>query len=403
MNPAPDPVDPWEVAVCGAGPTGLLLAGELAERGVRVVVLERDDAPSSWPKANGVVGAAAIELRKRGLLAGTGLRVVSPPRFQFGPLELRLGLGPGNPLHILPVPQRRLEEILEQRATSRGAEVRRGHEVLGFEQSDAEVLVTVGTTGATKEVRTRYLVGCDGARSAVRKFAGIGFPGFTSDEISRIARVIVPHGWMRRAGDGFEIPGVGHVVAMRPNRLPGGAFSIAPAKALDPSAPGDQYLISTHEPVEEEGARDELSVDELRASLRRVLGADLPFTDATALRSTVGNSRQADAYRVGRVFLAGDAAHLYNAGGSALNVGLQDAIDLAGRLAAVLRGNAPERELDQYETVRRPAGERVLQHTRAQAALGRDDESSRALRATFGELIASRGGARRAARMLESA
>jgi choline dehydrogenase-like flavoprotein len=102
----------WDVAIVGAGPVGLLLAGELAARDIRVVVFERDDAPSPIPKANGVVGHSAVELAKRGILAGAGLRVVSPPQFQFGPLMLKLGLGPRNPLHILPVPQRRLEELL---------------------------------------------------------------------------------------------------------------------------------------------------------------------------------------------------------------------------------------------------------------------------------------------------
>jgi 2-polyprenyl-6-methoxyphenol hydroxylase-like FAD-dependent oxidoreductase len=94
----------FEVAIAGAGPVGLLLAGELAACGIRVVVLERAEAPSSIPKANGIVGHAAIALTRRGVFAGTRLRVVSPPRFQFGPLVINLGFGPGNPLHILPIP-----------------------------------------------------------------------------------------------------------------------------------------------------------------------------------------------------------------------------------------------------------------------------------------------------------
>jgi 2-polyprenyl-6-methoxyphenol hydroxylase-like FAD-dependent oxidoreductase len=190
---------------------------------------------------------------------------------------------------------------------------------------------------------------------------------------------------------------------MRTNPMPGGGFTIAPAAVLDSTASEDLYLISTHEPRGEAEASDHLSVDELRASLRRVLGANLPFSDAVAARSTVGNSRQADAYRSGRVFLSGDAAHVFNAGGSALNVGLQDALDLGRRLAAVLRDEASAAELDGYESVRRPAGERALQHTRAQAALARRDDSSSALRQVLGTVIADPAAARSLARLIEAA
>jgi 2-polyprenyl-6-methoxyphenol hydroxylase-like FAD-dependent oxidoreductase len=399
----PDPQHPWDVVVVGAGPVGLLLAGELAAAGLRVAVLERDAAPSPVPKANGIVGRSALELANRGLLADTGLRVISPPRFQFGPLVLDLGAGPGNPLHILPVPQRRLEELLERRAVAHGARVYRGCAVTGFAQGDAGVVVEFRAGDRSASVEARYLVGADGAHSFVRKQAGIGFPGFTSDEVARIARITIPSAQITRAGDGLTIAGVGWVAAMRTNPMPGGGFSIAPAAVLDATAPEDLYLVSTHEPRGEAQASDAVSVDELRASLRRVLGADLPFTDAAAVRSTVGNSRQADAYRSGRVFLAGDAAHVFNAGGSALNVGLQDALDLAGRLTAVLRDGTGDEELDGYEAVRRPAGERALQHTRAQAALARRDDTGHSLREVLGTVIADPAAARSLARLIEAA
>ena len=399
----PDTMHAWDVVIVGAGPVGLLLASELAAQDLRVAVLERAAFPSPLPKANGIVGQSALDLAERGVLDGTGLRVISPPRFQFGPVVLELGPGPENPLHILPVPQRRLEELFERRAVAYGARVYRGCEVTGFVQGDAGVTIEFHAGGAPATLEARYLVGCDGAHSLVRKQAGIGFPGFTSDEIARIARVTIPPAQITRAGDGLAIAGVGRVAAMRTNPMPGGGFSIAPAAVLDAAASADLYVISTHEPCGEAQASDCLSVDELRASLRRVLGADLPFTGVAAARSTVGNSRQADAYRSGRVFLSGDAGHVFNAGGSALNVGLQDAFDLARRLAAVLRDGAPDEELDGYESVRRPAGERALQHTRAQAALARRDDSSRALREVLGTVIADPAAAWSLARLIEAA
>jgi 2-polyprenyl-6-methoxyphenol hydroxylase-like FAD-dependent oxidoreductase len=391
----------WEVAIAGAGPIGLLLAGELAEAGIRTLVLEAAAEPPAIPKANGIVGRSARDIAER--LAGSGLRVVSPPRFPFGPVALHLGAGPRNPLHILPVPQRRLEQLLEDRARAHGAVLRRGNAVAGFVQNDSCVRIDVRGAHGKSRVSAAYLVGADGARSFVRTHAGIGFPGFTSDQIARIARVTIPAGAITRAGDGFDIPGIGRVAAMLPNRRPGGGFSIAPVAALDPEAPADLYLVSTHERRGTAKPSDDVPVDELRASIRRVLGADLPFTEATAIRSTIGNSRQADAYRVGRVLLAGDAAHIFNAGGSSLNAGVQDALDLAPRFVATLRGSAEDDPLDGYAAARRPAVDRVLEHTRVQAALGGDDDTARALRAVWGELVTERAAARAVARLLEAA
>lgn len=302
----------------------------------------------------------------------------------------------------VPNPQRRLEKLLEQRATTQGAQVRRRHEVSGFTPTDSGVTIKVGVGDATRSVRARYLVGCDGVHSLVRKQAGIEFPGFTSDQVARIARVTIPADQIIPTGDSFDIAGLGRLVGMRPNNLHSGSFfSIAPVSVLDHSAPEDLYLISTHEPRGDAEPNDSVSIDELRASLHRVLGGELPFTQATAIHSIVANSRQADAYRRGRVFLAGDAAHIFNAGGSSLNAGLLDALDLAARLIAVLRERTPTDALDGYESVRHPAGQRVLQHTRTQAMLSRNDENGRALREIVSDLLTSRRAARHLARLIE--
>jgi 2-polyprenyl-6-methoxyphenol hydroxylase-like FAD-dependent oxidoreductase len=374
-----------DVVIVGAGPTGLMLAGELAQAGVRTTVLDRNEQPVTIPKGNGVVGRSALELRSRGLLRGTGLRAVRARRFRFGPSTLELGWI-GSPLHILPIPQRRLEALLEQRATRLGAKILRGREVAGFEPDDDGVTVHSGVA-----LRTRYLVGCDGAHSLARKHLGFVFPGVTSTDISRLARLTNPHA--TRARGAVEVPGVGRLVPFLPNRTAHGSVTIAPVDALDGRASADLYLVSTHEPRGAAEPTDQLGDGELRASLRRVLGADLPFTTADAARSVVANSRQAQRYRVGRVFLAGDAAHIFSAGGSAINAGLLDAIALATSLRTG--------DLDSYETLRYAAGARTLALTRVQLALEGSDETGEALRAVFGALLSSRTTARRIATLIE--
>jgi 2-polyprenyl-6-methoxyphenol hydroxylase-like FAD-dependent oxidoreductase len=387
-----------DVIVVGAGPAGLLLAAELAAAGVRPLVLERAAHPARTPKANGVVGRAAVELRQRGLLRGTGLRVRRPPRFHYGPFTLHLGLLRG-PLHVLPVPQRLLEELLAARATALGATLLRGHEVTGFVQNDDRVTVYARTADAEIELHAHYLAGCDGAHSLVRKQLGIAFPGHTSTNLSRLARVTIPAA--TRDGRGIAIPGVGRLALFQPNLTEHGSVTIAPADALDRSAPPDLYIVSTHEPRGDAEPADELSETELRASLRRVLGADLPVTTAHAARSVLANSRQADRYRSGRAFLAGDAAHVFSAGGSALNIGLTDAIALAETLTTALHVTVDDAVLDGYETRRYPAAGRALAHTRVQHTLAAADETGDALRGVFAELLNDRATARRIATLIE--
>lgn len=189
----------------------------------------------------------------------------------------------------------------------------------------------------------------------------------------------------------------------RRERQPRGSVTISPMRALDRTAPTDLYSLSTREPRGDVTPTDDLRIDELRASLRRILGADLPFTAAHAARSTIANSRQAGRYRSGRVLLAGDAAHVFGAGGSALNVGLSDAIALAERLTLALRTDtdAEFSQLDGYEAERYPAARRAFAVTRVQQALESADETGDALRDVFGVLLRDRSAARRMARLME--
>jgi len=260
-----------------------------------------------------------------------------------------------------------------------------------------EDAVTLGVRGPDDDyrLRARYLVGCDGAHSLVRKQAGIGFPGVTSTEVSRIGRVFLPTATITRGGGEVNVPGVGRLRLMGQVSTPGGVYSLGPLTALDKNAPPGAYIVSTREDDPSADLSAPMTLDELRASVRRVLGADLPMTDPQLLTRIVGNSRQADRYRSGRILIAGDAAHVFGLGGS-LNAGLLDAVNLGWKLAAACQGRAPAALLDSYQTERHLAGRHALTQTRAQRALavlgqggGRQpgQEGAEALRELFGDAL----------------
>lgn len=374
-----------DVVIIGAGPTGLLLAGELALLGVRPTILERLPEPSTVPKANGLVGQIVRLLDHRGLLPtlSQGVPFVGPtPQFKFGALTLDLSrIAGGSPLLILPIQQRRLEQLLTERALALGARIEYGNELRGLTQDDDAVTLDLGD----HQVRARYVVGCDGGRGTSRKLLGVDFPGYTSDEVARIGRVTLPGARVLPTGE-VDVPGFGRLTQYHPVRTAHGGYNAGQLSPLDPTASPDVYVISTHEPGEEPDTP--MTLDEFRASARRVLGADLPMTDPQWLSRTVGNSRLASRFRVGRVFLAGDAAHLFNAGGFGLNAGMLDAVNLGWKLAADVHGWAPPTLLDTYHSERHPAGERTIMHTRAQAALTGAGENVEALRTLFTELTA---------------
>lgn len=386
-----------DVVIVGGGPNGLLMATELALAGVRPVVLERLTERPTAPKANGLVGRVVAALDRRGLYERFSGGAPGPepvPGFQFGAVPFGLSTVDDNALYALPVPQRRMEELLAERAAELGVEVRRGHEVTALSQDTDTVTLDVRGPDGDHRLGARYLVAADGARSLVRKAVGIGFPGITDRGfVARSGEVAVPEPYAVAGSGELDVPGVGRFRPATFTRTEHGLFAYAAF------APG-RFRVSAMEWTDESLTDTyEMDVAELRAALHRVLGADVPVevpAGAAPPRRIVGvNSRQADRYRAGRVFLVGDAAHVHSAiGGPGLNLGMADVFNLGWKLAAVLHG-APADVLDTYESERMPVGRRVIMHTRAQTALLGPGPNVTALRDLFGELLADPGAARR--------
>lgn len=397
-----------DVAIAGGGPNGLMLACELALAGVRSVVLEQLTEPSREPKANGLVGQVVRLLDHRGLHQRITGRPDAPtprPGYMFGAFPLDLtGLDP-NPLHILPVQQRELEALLAERAEELGVEVRRGHRLNSFEQDAQGVDLQLAGPDGPYQLRARYLVGCDGGRSTVRKLAGIGFPGVSGPTVvHRAAHVTLPAGWVDERTGALEVPGHGRIAPAGYHRTERGVFVFA---AVEPGKPLVAVLEWEEAPNAPRSPEPPLTFQELSGAAGRVLGAELPLAAPTSpgphllRRLRGGNTRLAEHYRSGRVLLAGDAAHVHSAvGGPGLNLGLQDIANLGWKLAAEVHGWAPPGLLDSYQSERRPVGERVFMHSQAQLALMAPGPAVTALRTLFGELLTDPANTRRIAELL---
>jgi 2-polyprenyl-6-methoxyphenol hydroxylase-like FAD-dependent oxidoreductase len=329
-----------DVIVVGAGPTGLLLAGDLATAGARVTVLEKRPARLSNLTRAFAVHARSLEvLDARGLadeLVATGQPVRSIRLFQR--LTISLGELPSRYPYVLVVPQYEVERLLRRRAQEAGAELRYDSEVGALTQDDEGVTVT---TADGPDLRARYLVGTDGARSTVRTAVGIPFPG------QAVIRSMV-------------------LADVRLAREPADTLTVATAdESLGFIAPfGDGWYrfigwhgnrdVSEDEPVD---------LDEVRSIARATLGDDYGMTEPRFLSRFHSDERQAPTYREGRVLLAGDAAHVHSpAGGLGMNTGMQDAANLGWKLAAALRlpDGAGAAVLDSYEAERHPVGRQVL-------------------------------------------
>jgi 2-polyprenyl-6-methoxyphenol hydroxylase-like FAD-dependent oxidoreductase len=340
-----------EVAVVGGGPTGLLLACELALAGVRVRVFERRQEPVRESRALTMHARSIEVLALRGLEERFLSRGRPLPTGHFGLLDTRLDFSGLDTTFrfTLFLPQAVTEALLEERARELGVDLRRGHAVEALSQDAEGVELTGVSEGGPFRCRARYVVGADGARSAVRQLAGIAFPGTETTRTSVL----------------------GDVTLGAPPSVPFLAITNTRGNvAIAPFAPGIHRAIVTDAERQATPLREPVTLDELRASLTRIAGSDFGVREPRWLSRFGNETRLAERYRSGRVLLAGDAAHMhYPAGGQGLNVGLQDAMNLGWKLAAVVRDGAPESLLDSYHRERHGVGEALLRNTEAQSAL----------------------------------
>lgn len=330
------------VIVVGAGPTGLLLAGDLASAGVPVTLLERRPrSANNLTRAFGVHARTLEVLDARGLaddLISTGQQITRLRLFRRLTLDLS-GLPSRFPF-LLITPQYEVERLLERRAVGAGVRFRHGTELTGLTQDADGVSVRVTTEdGMTDTLSASYVVGTDGHHSRVRDLIGLPFPGTAVLRSMVLADVRLAE----PPADTLTVNGVGDAFAF-----------IAPF--------GDGWhRIFAWDRDADRPADAPLELEEVRALTRRALGTDYGITEARWLSRFHSDERQAPAYRVGRVFLAGDAAHVHSpAGGQGMNTGLQDAANLSWKLAAVHTGRAPAHLLDSYQAERHPVGRDVL-------------------------------------------
>ena len=350
------------VVIAGGGPTGLMLAGELALAGVDVAIVERRTTSQELARARaGGLHARTIEILDQRGIADRFLaegQVMQVAAFAGTPLDITDF--PTRHNYGLPLWQKHFERILAGWIDELAIPIYRGGEVTGFAQDEAGVDVALSDG---RSLRAEYLVGCDGGRSVVRKAAGIAFPGWDPTIRHIIAEVQLteePEWGIRHHARGIH------------------ALSKLDSSGLVGVLVTEQDLDRTGEPT----------LADLSEALIAVYGTDHGIHSPVWISRFTDAARQAESYRQRRVLLAGDAAHVhYPAGGQGLNIGVQDAVNLGWKLAQVVKGTSPESLLDTYQAERYPVAARVLQNTLAQVALRRSDERARAAREIVCELL----------------
>ncbi|MET7422815.1 FAD-dependent monooxygenase [Dactylosporangium sp. NPDC005555] len=336
------------VVIAGAGPTGLMLACELRIAGVPTVVLERLPEPTGQSRALALHARSAEVLDQRGLLDPFLAEGVVWPNGHYAGLPLDMHRLDGRHRYTLHAPQSRVEALLEKAAVGLGADIRRGHEVAGLTQDDDGVEVTVRADGDEYQLPGAYLVGCDGGHSVVRRLAGIGFPGPPSSLWGVLADV-----------DAFDAPFPIREAIITPR----GWFSVIPLNDRL-----TRLMFIREEPPE--GDVEHLTSEDLRVMVRDISGLDVEVGEPHWSSKFGDATRLADRYRAGRVFLAGDAAHIhFPLAAQGMNTGIQDAANLGWKLAATVNGWAPPGLLDTYHAERHPVGEFVCTNVRAQISL----------------------------------
>jgi 2-polyprenyl-6-methoxyphenol hydroxylase-like FAD-dependent oxidoreductase len=373
------------VLIVGGGPTGLMLAGELALAGVEVVILERRASHDLDGSRAGGLHARTIEvLDQRGIADRFLSEGQVSQAVGFAGTRLDISDFPTRHPYTLGLWQSHIERILAGWVRELGVPIRYGREVTGFTQDVGGVDVELADGQA---VRAQYLVGCDGGRSLIRRAAGIEFPGRDPTTSSLIAEV--------EMNDQPEL-------GMRSDERGTHGLSRVDYEIID-----GEIIYADHGPVrvmitdEQLGSTSEPTLGDLSDAIVGIYGTDFGLTRATWISRFTDTTRQAASYREGRVLLAGDAAHVhYPVGGQGLNIGVQDAVNLGWKLAQVVNRTSPESVLDTYHAECHPVAARVLHNTMAQVALGRQEARAKAARETVGELLSMDEPRRRFAAMM---
>ncbi|MEH0424347.1 FAD-dependent monooxygenase [Streptomyces sp. B21-083] len=354
-----------DVIVVGAGPAGMMLAGELRLAGVDVIVLERLEKRTGESRGLGFTARTMEVFDQRGLLSRFGEIEISN-QGHFGGLPVDFAVLDGAHQAAKTVPQSQTETVLENWVEELGGDVRRRHELLSLKDTGDLVEVEVSGPDGVHQLTAGYVVGCDGGRSVVRKTMGFDFPGTPSTMEMFLA----------------DVKGLDLQPRMIGETLPGGMVMVGPLPG------GITRLIVCERGTPPQRREAPPSYDEVAAAWKRLTGDDISHGEPVWVSSFGDATRQVTRYRQGRVFLAGDSAHIHlPAGGQGMNTSIQDAVNLGWKLAAVVRGRAPEELLDTYHDERHPVGERLLMNTRAQGLLFLSGPEVQPLRDVFTELI----------------